>query len=374
MRLLLLTQDRRLLTIDAATGKANRYLDLPQTVRLPPVVDAAHGLIYLVAQQSNIYVLAYDPGSGVKGDSPIFADTKIETVPACRQVLHLGHEAGTIAAAPCVSGDFLFVPVNDSPDQATVRVLSIATARKDEPLASVQRINNVRGFIDASPAALGGGAIVVTAQGGMVAIQPNEAGDKPFRVTARVEPALDERSAHFVISDSRTFWVTGPQLTRYAVQSAEGQFATQSAIDLGTDFTGPPSIEEGTIFAVTRRPGLPGATVSARRAGEERASVADLARRAAGGCSFDRFRFRQAHGSDGQRGHVSPCSCRTAGRGQTGRAGALRPVRAAQQARQLGRVASRGTLCHQRRRRNDLGSRLRSAGARPLLPLAGDAA
>ena len=72
---------------------------------------------------------------------------------ACRQVLHLGHEAGTIAAAPCVSGDFLFVPVNDSPDQATVRVLSIAAARKEEPLALVQRIN-LKGFIDASPVAL----------------------------------------------------------------------------------------------------------------------------------------------------------------------------------------------------------------------------
>ena len=55
-------------------------------------------------------------------------------------------------------------------------------------------------------------------------------------------------------------------------------------------------------------------------------------------------------------------------------AGALRPVRAAQQASLLARAASRGTLCHQRRRRDDVDSRLRSAGAGPLLPLAGDAA
>lgn len=287
--LLLLTQDRRLLIIDAATGKANRYVELPQTVRLPPVVDAAHGFIYLVAQQSNIYVLDYDLGAGA----------------ACRQVLHLGHEAGTIVAAPSVVGDFLFLPVNDSPDQATVRVLAIAANRepgrpdrqaaapgsavpapaKDEPLASVQRIN-VKGYVDASPIAVGGGAIVVTAQGGMVAIQPNEAGDSqadhsyaaasasPFRVTARVEPALDERSVHYAMSDDRgprpgrrpdqpAFWVTGPQLTRHAVQSAESQIATQAAIDLGTDFLDPPSIEDGTIFTVTRRTGLPGATVTA---------------------------------------------------------------------------------------------------------------
>ena len=266
--LLLLTQDRRMLIIDAATGEANRYLELPQAVRLPPVVDAAHGLIYLVAQQSNIYVLTYDPRPASRPLVPSGA--------ACRQVLHLGHEEGAIAAAPCVAGDFLIVPVNESPDEATVRVLSIAAIRDpgrldpqgapvprtDEALASIQRIN-VKGHIDVPPVALGSGAVVVTAQGGMVAIEPSEAGDEPFRVAARVEPALDERSVHFSISDGRSFWVTGPQLTRYAVQSAERQIATQAAIDLGTDFIEPPSIQGGTIFTFTRRPGLPGATVSA---------------------------------------------------------------------------------------------------------------
>jgi outer membrane protein assembly factor BamB len=242
--LLLLTQDSRLLIVDAATGKADHYLELPQSVRLKPVVDDAHGLIYLVAQQSNIYVLAYDPEAGG----------------TCRQVLHLGHDAGTIAATPSVVGDYLFVPVNDGPDEATIRVLSIAATR--EPLTSVQRIS-VKGYIDASPAAMGGGAIAVTAQGGIVAMQRTESVDKPFRVTARVEPALDARSVHYTISDGRTFWVTGPQLTRYAVQSADGQIATQASIDLGTDFLDPPSIEGGTIFTVTRRIGLPGAMVTA---------------------------------------------------------------------------------------------------------------
>ncbi len=246
--LLLLTQDQRLLIIDAATGNAPRYVSLPQAVRLPPVYDAAHGLIFLVAEQSNLYVLSYDESqrAGAAG----------------RQVLHLGHEAGTIAAAPAVAGDYLLVPVNDNPDEASVRVLSIEAARKDGPLEPVQRIG-VKGYIDAAPVLLESSATVVTAQGGMVALERTEASDKPFRVAARAEPALDERAVHFALSDGQTFWVTGPQLTRYTLQSAEGQFATQAPVDVGGDFIEAPVIEGGTIFCLARRAGLPGAIVSA---------------------------------------------------------------------------------------------------------------
>jgi hypothetical protein len=244
--LLALTQDQRLLTIDAATGKAPRCLHLPQPVKLPPVFDAAHQLIYLVAEQSNIYVLSYDDHRGV----------------TCRQVVHLGHEAGTISAPPAVAGDYLFVPVNDSPDEATVRVLSIAPAGKDGPLEPVQRIA-VKGYVDCQPVALGTGAIVVTAQGGILALERNEPGDKPFRVAARVEPALDERAVHFAVADGQSFWITGPQLTRYAVQSADGQIVTLPTIDAGGDIAEPPVIEGGTMFIIARRPGLPGVIASA---------------------------------------------------------------------------------------------------------------
>ena len=146
--LLLLTKDQRLLFIDAATGEAPHYLHLPQTVKLPPVVDAAHGLTYLVADQSNIYAIA---------------DGR------CRQVLHMGHEPGTVAALPTVVGDTLLVAVNESPEEATLRVVSIAPAQKDEPLQTVGRLH-VQGAIDTAPVAIGNGAVVVTTQGALVAL------------------------------------------------------------------------------------------------------------------------------------------------------------------------------------------------------------
>ena len=240
--LLLLTKDQRLLFIDAATGEAPHYLHLPQTVKLPPVVDAAHGLTYLVADQSNIYAIA---------------DGR------CRQVLHLGHEPGTVAALPTVVGDTLLVAVNESPEEATLRVVSIAPAQKDEPLQTVGRLH-VQGAIDTAPVAIGNGAVVVTTQGALVALAPSGTGDKAsFRLTARLDPTSDEKLEHFALFDGKSFWLTGRQLTGYAVQGGDGQIVLQTTLEQGSKFSEPPVIDGGTMFYAAERPGMPGVTVSA---------------------------------------------------------------------------------------------------------------
>jgi len=252
--LLLLTQDQRLLFIDLATGASTRYLQLPQAVRLPPVVDEAHGLVFLVAEESNIYVLSHG---------------------ACSGVFHLGHDVGAVAAAPTVIGNFLAVPVNDSPNEATVRVLSINASSADEPLKAVQRLQ-VKGHVDTSPVVVGSGVVIVTSQGGMAALEPEcGKGDSPlaekgtvpfsapFRMIASVVPASDEKAVRFAVSDGRSFWVTGPQLTRYSVDVKEGRISPQAESDQGMKFVATPSIEDGTMFSVVERPGLPGVTVSA---------------------------------------------------------------------------------------------------------------
>ncbi len=241
--LLLLTKDQRLVFIDAATGEAKHYLHLPQAVKLPPVVDAEHGLTYLVAEQSNLYVIA---------------DGR------CRQVLHLGHEAGTITAGPGVAGDTLLVAVNESPEEATLRIISIAPSQKDEPLQTVGRISVNGATINTPPVATGNGAAVVTTLGGLIALAPSEPGDKAsFRVTARLDPAVDEKLEHFALFDGKSFWVTGRQLTGYAVQSAEGQIVPQTTLEQGSKFAEPPTIDQGALFYAAERSEKPGVTVSA---------------------------------------------------------------------------------------------------------------
>ena len=246
--LLLLTKDQRLVLIDRATGDSPRYFQLPQAVRLPPVVDPAHGLIFLAAEHSNLIVL--DSGQ-------------------CRQVLHVGHQPGTVAAPPAIVGDFLLLPVNDTPSEATLRVFSISKDKEGEPLKFVQTIR-VAGSIDTTPVVVDRGAAVVTAQGSLFALERNEPGNKlPFQVVASKPVTLTEKSTHYAISamncvmGTSTFWVADRRLTRYAVHVDERRIVTQAIINLGMKFVQSPVIHEGTMFQVLRRPGMPGVTVLA---------------------------------------------------------------------------------------------------------------
>ena len=115
----------------------------------------------------------------------------------------MGHEAGKIAAPPAIVGDFLLLPVNDTPGEATIRVFSISKDKEGEPLRPVQTIR-VAGSIDTTPVAVGRGAAVVTAQGSLFAFERNEAGDKlPFQVVASKPVSLKEKATHYAVSGGR---------------------------------------------------------------------------------------------------------------------------------------------------------------------------
>ncbi len=241
--LLLLTSEQRLLLIDLATGDSPRYFQLPQAVRLPPVVDAAHGLIFLAADQSNLIVL---------------------DIGRCRQLLHVGHEVGTIAAPPAVVGDFLLLPVNDAPGKATIRVFAISKDTEGRPLKHVQTLA-VEGSIDTTPVAVGNGVAIVTEQGELSAFERNEAGNKfPFQNVPSRGVSVKEKATHYAISDGGRFWVADRQLTCFAVQADERRIVPRAVPDLRTmRFVQSPVIDGGTMFQVLQRPGMPGVTVSA---------------------------------------------------------------------------------------------------------------
>ncbi len=241
-RLLLLTKDQRLLLIDLATGDSARYFSLPQAVGLPPVFDAARGLIFLVAEHSNLIVLDDE---------------------RCWQVLHVGHEAGTIAAPPVVVGDFLLAAINTAPGEATVRVFSISPGGADGPLRRVQAIR-LAGHVGAAPVVLGQGAVVVTAEGSLYALQRNGAEEKSsFQVVASKLAGFDDKSPHYAVSSGSAFWVADRQLTRYAVRTNEQQIVRRSTTDLSMQFVQGPAIDGQTMFHVLRKAGMPGLMVSA---------------------------------------------------------------------------------------------------------------
>jgi len=240
--LLLLTRDQHLLVIDFATGAMSRYYALPQAVRLPPVFDAAHGLVFLVGYHSNLIVL--DLGQ-------------------CCQVLHVGYEAGKIVAPPAIVGDFLLLPINDTPSEASIRVFSISKGKEDTPLRPVQTIP-MTGSIDTAPVALGRGAAIVTAQGSLFVLDQNETDSKlPFQIIASKLVPLQEKSDHYIIAEGNSFWVGDRQLTRYVVHADEHRLVPQAVSDPGMKFLQLPVIEGGAMFQVLQKSGMPGVTVSA---------------------------------------------------------------------------------------------------------------
>lgn len=258
--LLLLTKDQRLLLIDPATGDSPRYFQLPQAVRLPPVVDAVHRLIFLVAEHSNLIVLSMDQLDGGQVDKGQL------DMGQCRQVFHVGHETGKIAASPAIVGDFLLLPVNDAPSDAKICLFSIFQDKEGEPLMPMQTIR-LAGYIDIAPVAFGRGAAVVTAQGSLFVLDQNKAGNKlPFQVVASKPVSLEEKATHYALSASRSFWVADRHLTRYAVHADEQRkvrIVPEATILLGMEFVRPPRIDGGTMFQVLQKSGMPGVTVSA---------------------------------------------------------------------------------------------------------------
>jgi outer membrane protein assembly factor BamB len=241
--LLLLTGDRRLEVIEAMTGGSQRFLELPQSVRLAPVADPAHGMVFLAADQSNLFVFDGD-------------------VKQCLQVMHVGHEAGTISAPPAVVGDFLLLPVNSSPSEAAIRIYSIAKDKAGGPLAAAQAIP-VAGSIDMSPVAWGSGAAVVTAQGGLYALARTKGNaTEPFQPAASRPVSLNVKSAHYLLPNGNTFLVADRQLTRYAT-SGDRILPTRTIDLLGMEFVHAPRTDDGAMFAAVKRPAMRGVTVAA---------------------------------------------------------------------------------------------------------------
>ena len=69
--------------IDLETGRLSGFVQIPQPLRVPPVVEPRERLYYQVAEQANLYVLAAEGGE-------------------CREVFYLGHEPESIAAPRCL--------------------------------------------------------------------------------------------------------------------------------------------------------------------------------------------------------------------------------------------------------------------------------
>jgi outer membrane protein assembly factor BamB len=247
-RLLVVTQDQKMVVLDLVRGDVRGLIDLPQPVRLPPVVDAKTGYVFLTAETANLYVLL---GT------------------ACRQVLHLGQDPGTIAALPLVapSGESgsLLIAINGKKQDATLELLAICDPEANPPQPAIKLVTRlkIKGRVEAPLQTIGRDALVVTAEGGLQQYKLNPKGDNPLELVAEM-PALSEtRLARWPMVYERHIWVADRQLAEYEAPSEHGRIVPKEVTDAGSLFNEAPAIIPGGMSYVRKRPGMPGVIVAA---------------------------------------------------------------------------------------------------------------
>jgi outer membrane protein assembly factor BamB/TolA-binding protein len=244
-RLFVPTEDRRLTVLDLLTGAATGHVSLPQSCHVPAAVDAERSLLYQVADQSTLYVFSSTDGE-------------------CRQVFHLGHEPGAVAAPPVVTDHFLLVAVNEGPQHWTLRLLALAPpgqAKDGAVVTPVQRLL-LTGQVKVSPVVAGNRVLVVTTLGAVHVFQLASQPGQPLTPVAKGEPSVEDLPVRFPLMLRNRIWVADNKLTQYEVR---GRVVPKLTTDKGRRFLQPlVAVGQGqTMFHVWTKPGVPGVTVSA---------------------------------------------------------------------------------------------------------------
>lgn len=246
-KILVAARSGKLFTIDAASGESPGYVQFPQELAVAPAVDAQRSLIYQAAVHSNLFVLSLDDG-------------------ACRDVIYLGHGSGSVNTAPVVVDDFLLLAVNDGAHDCVLKLFAVQpnTSGKPEPwLKPVQQIR-LGGHVKTPPLVDGRRVLIATASG-VVRVFEISATDVKMPLREIADTAIEGGGnlVRFPLLRRGRFWIADTRLTKYDVQAATGRLRSKGIADQEGAFLQPPVVVGEAVVCVQRRPGMPGAVVSA---------------------------------------------------------------------------------------------------------------
>ncbi|MBN1395372.1 MAG: PQQ-binding-like beta-propeller repeat protein [Pirellulales bacterium] len=246
-KILVAARSGKLFTIETSSGETRGYVEFPQELTVAPAVDPRRSLIYQPAVHSNLYVLSSDDG-------------------ACRDVFYLGHGAGSVNTAPVVVGDYLLLTVNDGARDCVLNLFAVRgnVSGKAEPWLKLVQQVRLGGHVKSTPLVDGRRVLVATASG-VVRVYELSATDvkKPLREIADTAVDGGDNLIRFPLLRSGRFWIADTRLTKYDVQAAAGRLRPKWIADQEGAFLQPPVVVGESIICVQRRPGMPGAVVSA---------------------------------------------------------------------------------------------------------------
>lgn len=202
--LLLAMRSGKLYRIQLLSGKISGGWQLAHALSTAPAADVRKKLVYQLGAHSNLYVLSTE-------------------APACREVLYLGHESGSILTPPLAVSRYLMIGENTGLKDSQLRVIQTdeaglqLTAMQTEPLG---------GHVDTPPVVDGRMLHVATDRGGLYTFEIGAPGQgKALARVAQRAATLEEPLTHFPLVNNGRLWVAGSELARYSIQSTSGKLA-----------------------------------------------------------------------------------------------------------------------------------------------------
>jgi len=200
------TLDGRLLQMDVATGSIRGTLKLGRKLARTPVADDSGTHLYLLGDEDCLFLLGLDPLQ-------------------CLAVEYIGHESGSVAAAPVRAGRFYVLPENQAIDQGRWRVFLIDESGLK--LRPVQELP-VGGWTLASPATSGRVIWSNSDRGELIAYSIiAEDAKTPFTQTARIAPGSDLEGPAFPRAKTeRDFWLASSRSGRFELDLERGKLTS----------------------------------------------------------------------------------------------------------------------------------------------------
>ena len=184
----------KLLFLDLPTGLRSGTLDLGLPLAKSPAADESGDLLYVLAERSNLFIVRRDP-------------------PTCLAVEYLGHDAGTVAAAPARLGRFLIVAENHALDAGRWGVHLL-----DEAGLSPRRVQTIAvpGWTWAPPTAAGSVVWSASDRGGVEAYGVGDYDQpQPLKLIARLAAeAKPSGPAYALARGDAQAWVASGRTAR----------------------------------------------------------------------------------------------------------------------------------------------------------------
>jgi outer membrane protein assembly factor BamB len=245
-RIYVATVSGKLCVVDAASGVANRHVQIPQPLEVATGQGVGRPHLYQVAEQDNLYVLSTDT---------------LE----CREVFYLGHKRGTISVPPVMALGYLFVVENAGPDFSYLHI--IATDEQGLHLKIAQQKIRLRGQVLVPPVVGRRQVLVVTDRRAveLYEVDPNNASQTPVLTAGRLNATAEAPMISYPLLEGGYTWVANNRFTKYQLQTTSGKLPSEWVLDEQDVYLAPLQLVRDVVIHVRRRQGAPGFTIAATR-------------------------------------------------------------------------------------------------------------